>query len=257
MPSLSHFLSLYTQEITPSQQPHVPERTKQIMPQSLEEAHVGVVPQQGAVPPVLQGGLVGHVPDAQVLGLDVIVAGVLQRDTHSALLTWEVPPAKDPHTQPSLELRAQGSRGAGDSSGGYPPSSSRQGDCTIQTALVGGSCDPRLGLLSFFFSSPTSTSPSPTLPSTRSVPAAPCSPSSLPGNSVHPPCSHRWWLLLPTQTCCSWPSFCHPLGSQPCCPADWTSDCPMCISHACCSHRRWPPGSSRHPQRSYHRRSGR
>ena len=106
MPSLSHFLSLYTQEITPSQQPHVPERTKQIMPQSLEEAHVGVVPQQGAVPPVLQGEFVGHVPDAQVLGLDVVVAGVLQRDTHSALLTWEVPRAKDRHTQPSLELRA-------------------------------------------------------------------------------------------------------------------------------------------------------
>ena len=80
--------------------------SKQIMPQSPEEARVGVVPQQGAVPPVLQGGLVGHMPDAQVLGLDVVVARVLQRDTHSALLTWEVPPAKDPHTQPSLELRA-------------------------------------------------------------------------------------------------------------------------------------------------------
>ena len=101
--------------------------SKQIRPQSPEEARVGVVPQQGAVPPVLQGGLVGHMPDAQVLGLDVVVAGVLQRDTHSALLTWEVPPAKDRHTQPSLELRAQGSRGAGGSSDGYPPSSSRQG----------------------------------------------------------------------------------------------------------------------------------
>ena len=54
------------------------------MPQSLEEASVGVVPQQGAVPPVLQGGLVGHMPDAQVLGLDVVVTRVLQRDTHSA-----------------------------------------------------------------------------------------------------------------------------------------------------------------------------
>ena len=81
--------------------------SKQIMLQSLEEAHVGVLPQQGAVPPVLQGGLVGHMPDAQVLGLDVVVARVLQRDTHSALLTWEVPPAKDPHTQSSLELRAR------------------------------------------------------------------------------------------------------------------------------------------------------
>ena len=54
------------------------------MPQSLEEASVGVVSQQGAVPPVLQGGLVGHVPDAQVLGLDVVVTRVLQRDAHSA-----------------------------------------------------------------------------------------------------------------------------------------------------------------------------
>ena len=54
------------------------------MLQSLEEAHVGVLPQQGAVPPVLQGGLVGHVPDAQVPSLNVVVARVLQRDTHSA-----------------------------------------------------------------------------------------------------------------------------------------------------------------------------
>ena len=84
MTSLSHFFGLYTQETTPSQQPHVPGRTKQILSQSPEEASVGVVPQQGAVPPVLQGGLVGHVPDAQVLGLDVVVARALQRDTHSA-----------------------------------------------------------------------------------------------------------------------------------------------------------------------------
>ena len=54
------------------------------MPQALEEASLGVVPQQGAFPPLLQGGLVGHVPDAQVLGLDVVVARVLQRDAHSA-----------------------------------------------------------------------------------------------------------------------------------------------------------------------------
>ena len=67
--------------------------SKQIMSQPPEEASVGVVPQQGAVPPVLQGGLVGHMPDAQVLGLDVIVARVLQRDTHSAS------PAKDPEEQ--------------------------------------------------------------------------------------------------------------------------------------------------------------
>ena len=58
--------------------------SKQIMPQALEEARVGVVPQQGALPPVLQGGLVGHVPDAQVPSLNVVVARVLQRDTHSA-----------------------------------------------------------------------------------------------------------------------------------------------------------------------------
>ena len=58
--------------------------SKQIMPQSPEEARVGVVPQQGAVPPVLQRGLVGHVPDAQVPSLNVVVARVLQRDTHSA-----------------------------------------------------------------------------------------------------------------------------------------------------------------------------
>ena len=58
--------------------------SKQIMSHSPEEASVGVVPQQGAVPPVLQGGLVGHMPDAQVLGLDVVVARVLQRDAHSA-----------------------------------------------------------------------------------------------------------------------------------------------------------------------------
>ena len=42
------------------------------MPQSPEEARVGVVPQQGAVPPVLQGGLVGHMPDAQVPSLNVV-----------------------------------------------------------------------------------------------------------------------------------------------------------------------------------------
>ena len=54
------------------------------MPQSPEEARVGVVPQQGALPPVLQGGLVGHMPYAQVTGLNVVVARVLQRDTHSA-----------------------------------------------------------------------------------------------------------------------------------------------------------------------------
>ena len=73
----------------------------------------------------------------------------------------------------------------------------------------------------------------------------------------HPPCSHHWWPPLLTQTCCNWPSCHPPLGSQPCCPADWTSDRPTCISHACCSHGHWPPGSSHHPRRSCHRRSGR
>ena len=58
--------------------------SKQIVPQSAKEVRIGVVSQQGAVPPVLQGGLVGHVPDAQVLGLDVIVTRVLQRGAHSA-----------------------------------------------------------------------------------------------------------------------------------------------------------------------------
>ena len=67
----------------------------------------------------------------------------------------------------------------------------------------------------------------------------------------------RWWRPLQTQMCCNWPSCRPPLGSQPCCPADWTSDRPPCISHAYCSHGRWPPGSSHHPQRSCHRRSGR
>ena len=58
--------------------------SKKIMSHSPEEASVGVVPQQGVVPPVLHGGLVGHVPDAQILSLNVVVARVLQRDTHSA-----------------------------------------------------------------------------------------------------------------------------------------------------------------------------
>ena len=77
----------------PASSPMYLVESKQIMSQPPEEASVGVVPQQGAVPPVLQGGLVGHVPDAQVLGLDVVVARVLQRDTHSAS------PAKDPEEQ--------------------------------------------------------------------------------------------------------------------------------------------------------------
>ena len=98
-------------------------------------------------------------------------------------------------------------------------------------------------------------SPSPTLPSTCSAPATLSSHPFPPGCSV--PCSHHWWLPLQTQTCCNWPSCHPPLGSQPCCLADWTSDRPQCISHACYSHGHWPPGSSHHPRRSCHRRSGR
>lgn len=55
---------------------------KQMMSQSLEKASVGAVSQQVAVSPVLHGGLVGHMPDAQVLGLDVVVAGVLEKNRH-------------------------------------------------------------------------------------------------------------------------------------------------------------------------------
>ena len=44
-----------------------------------------------------------------------------------------------------------------------PPPSSRQRDPTTQTTLVRGICHSRHGLPSLFFSSPTSTSPSPTL----------------------------------------------------------------------------------------------
>lgn len=47
------------------------------MSQALEESSIGAVPQQGAVPPLLQGRPVGHMPDAQVPGLDVIVTRVL------------------------------------------------------------------------------------------------------------------------------------------------------------------------------------
>jgi hypothetical protein len=55
---------------------------KQIMSYMLQEAIEGAVPQQGAVPPVLHGTLVGDMPDAQVLGLDVKVARVLETNKH-------------------------------------------------------------------------------------------------------------------------------------------------------------------------------
>lgn len=52
------------------------------MAQMLQEASEGAVPQQGAVPPVVQGAIVGHMPDAQVLSLDVEVARILERTQH-------------------------------------------------------------------------------------------------------------------------------------------------------------------------------
>ena len=48
----------------------------------LQEATVGVVPQQGAVLPIFQGAIVGHMPDPQVLSLDVEVARVLESNQH-------------------------------------------------------------------------------------------------------------------------------------------------------------------------------
>ena len=44
----------------------------------LQEATVGVVPQQGAILPIFQGAIIGHMPDPQVLSLDVEVARVLE-----------------------------------------------------------------------------------------------------------------------------------------------------------------------------------
>ena len=52
------------------------------MSQVLQEASEGAVPQQGALPPVVQGAFVGHMPDAQVLSLDVEVARVLESNQH-------------------------------------------------------------------------------------------------------------------------------------------------------------------------------
>ena len=52
------------------------------MSQVLQEASEGVVPQQGALPPVFQGAFVGHMPDAQVLSLNVEVARVLESNQH-------------------------------------------------------------------------------------------------------------------------------------------------------------------------------
>lgn len=44
------------------------------MAHMLKEASEGAVPQQGAVPPVIQGAIIGHMPDPQVLSLDDQVA---------------------------------------------------------------------------------------------------------------------------------------------------------------------------------------
>ena len=48
------------------------------MAHALKETIKSAVPQQGAVPPIFQGAIVGHMPDAQVLSLDVEVARVLE-----------------------------------------------------------------------------------------------------------------------------------------------------------------------------------
>ena len=55
---------------------------KEIMAQVLQGASEGAVPQQGAVPPAVQGAVVRHMPDPQVLILDVEVARVLESNQH-------------------------------------------------------------------------------------------------------------------------------------------------------------------------------
>lgn len=52
-------------------------QAKQIMAHVLQETIKSAVPQQGSVLPIFQGAIVGHMPDAQVLSLDVEVARVL------------------------------------------------------------------------------------------------------------------------------------------------------------------------------------
>ena len=164
-------------------------------------------------------------------------------------------PAKDTHTQSSAELRAQVCRNRCPSVPRPPLPSSRHETPPHKQPWWEEAVIQDMG---FCLSSSPAPLPAPYLP--PSLPHALLWPHPAP----HP--SHlgaqylvviRWWRPLQTQTCCSWPSCHRPLGSQPCCPAGWTSDRPTCISHACCSHGRWPPGSSHHPQRSCHRRSGR
>ena len=48
----------------------------------LQDATIGVISQQGAVPPIFQGAIVGHMPDSQVLSLDVEEARVLESNEH-------------------------------------------------------------------------------------------------------------------------------------------------------------------------------
>lgn len=55
---------------------------KQIMSMMLKEARGGAVSQQGVFSPIFQGALVGHMPDTQVLGLDIEVARVLESSKH-------------------------------------------------------------------------------------------------------------------------------------------------------------------------------
>ena len=52
------------------------------MAHALQETTKSAVPQQGSVPPMFQGDIVGHMPDPQVLSLDVEVARVLENNQH-------------------------------------------------------------------------------------------------------------------------------------------------------------------------------
>lgn len=81
-PTLDTWLSVHQRKCPTASSPVYLVEAKQMMSQSLEKASVGAVSQQGAVSPMLHGGLVGHMPDAQVLGLDVVVAGVLESNRH-------------------------------------------------------------------------------------------------------------------------------------------------------------------------------
>lgn len=75
---LKYVLLSAPMKTSPASSPVYLVEAKQIMSQMLEEANDRAVPQQGAVPPVLHGAVVGHMPDAQVQSLDVVVARVLE-----------------------------------------------------------------------------------------------------------------------------------------------------------------------------------